>query len=107
MDQTIEETINKDIQTGGSTEGFSTNKNAVAKYYITADDRANFARELRAMVDLKHQGFYHPDMTKPRIRRDKKGVQSLCKMMTHTRKNLFSFKWRGTLQYFYWCSTNS
>lgn len=42
MDQTIEETINKDTQTAGGTKGLSTKANAIARYYITANNRANY-----------------------------------------------------------------
>ena len=44
VDQTIEETINKDTQTAGGTKGFSTKINAVTNDYITANDRANYVR---------------------------------------------------------------
>ena len=64
IDQTIEETINKDTQTAGGTKGFSTRKNAVSKYYITADDRANYVKKLRAMIDTRNQEFWRPDLTK-------------------------------------------
>ena len=89
MDQTIEETINKDTQTPGGTKGFSTKRNAVSKYYITADDRASCVRQLRAMVDIRNKGFWHPDLTKPRISRDEKVVNSLCTMMAETWMNPF------------------
>ena len=35
MDQTIEETVNKDTQTPGGTKGFSLKHGAVARYYVT------------------------------------------------------------------------
>ena len=44
MDQTIEETINRDTQTPGGIKGFSTKKGDVSRYYITADDRASCIR---------------------------------------------------------------
>ena len=53
VDQTIEETINKDTQTAGGTTGFSTKRNAVSKYNITADDRARYVKEMRSMIDIK------------------------------------------------------
>ena len=89
MDQTIEETINKDTQTAGGTKGFSTNKSAVSKYYITANDRANFIRQLRSMLDMKNQGFQHPDMTTARKQKDEEDVQSLANMLRETWKNPF------------------
>ena len=62
MDQTIEDTINKDTQTAGGTKGFSTKQNAVSKYYITAHDRASFLREMRSMVNVRNKGFWHSDL---------------------------------------------
>jgi hypothetical protein len=40
VDQTVEETVNKDTQTSGGSRGFSLNQGAVSKYYITAEHRA-------------------------------------------------------------------
>ena len=89
MDQTIEETINKDTQTAGGTKGFSTRPNAVAKYYITANDRANYVRQLRAMISRESYKFEHPDMTKRRITRDERDIKSLYNMLKETWKNPF------------------
>ena len=63
MDQTIEEAVNKDTQTAGGTTVFSTGRNAVSMYYITADDRASFVRELRSMTDIRNQEFRRLDFT--------------------------------------------
>lgn len=89
IDQTIEETINKDTQTAGGTKGFSTKRDAVSKYYITANDRARFVKEMRSMVDIRNQEFCHHDMTNTRITRDERDVQSLYNMMAETWKNPF------------------
>lgn len=89
MDQTIEETINKDTQTAGGTKGFSTRANCVAKYYITANDRANYVRQLRAMIAKENFKFEHPDMTQGRIAKDEKDVVSLVNMLKETWKNPF------------------
>ena len=56
MDQIVEETINKDTQTAGGTKGISMKQNAVSKYYITADDRASFVREMRSIVNVRNKG---------------------------------------------------
>ena len=37
VDQTIEETVNKDIQTPGGTKGFSLNPGTVSRYYLTSE----------------------------------------------------------------------
>ena len=67
-DQTIEETINKTIPKPQEERKDSVQeKIAVSKYYITADDRANYVRKLRAMIDTRNQEFWHPYLTKPRF----------------------------------------
>ena len=73
MDQTIEETVNKDTQTPGGTKGFSTNKGAVLRYYLTADYRSSCLRQLHEMIDAAQGPQSHPDMTPSRIRRDETG----------------------------------
>ena len=42
VDQTCEETVNKDTQTAGGTEGFSLKAGAVSMYYIVAEYRSIF-----------------------------------------------------------------
>ena len=69
MDQTIEETINKDTQTPGGTKGFSTREGAVKKVYITAEYLSRCVRYMRAMVDITKDSFTHPDITPKRIKR--------------------------------------
>ena len=64
IDRTIRQTINKDTQAAADTKGFSTKTNAVAKYYITANDHANYMRQLRSMIFQENFKFMHPDMTK-------------------------------------------
>ena len=91
MDQTIEETINKDTQTAGCTKGFSTKTNAAAKYYMTANHRASYVRQLRPMISNKNYKFTHPDMIKGRITRDERDVKSLYNMLMETWKNPFEF----------------
>ena len=40
VDQTTEETVNKDTQTAGGTCGFSLKPGTVSRYYLTAEYRA-------------------------------------------------------------------
>ena len=82
MDQTIEETINKNTQTLGGTKGFSTKKSAVSKniYYITTDYRATCVRQLRYMVNSQRKDVRHPDLTISRITKDEECVKSSMEM---------------------------
>ena len=50
VDQTIEETINKDTHKARGTRGFSLNPCALQRYYMTAKFGAMFLREMRKMV---------------------------------------------------------
>ena len=50
VDQTVEETVNKDTHTAGGTKGFSLKSSAVQRYYMTAEFRSLFLRNLRTMV---------------------------------------------------------
>ena len=43
VDQTLEETVNKDTQTPGGTKGFSLKPGAVQRYYLTAEFRTLFS----------------------------------------------------------------
>ena len=90
MDQTIEETINKDTQTPGGTRGFSMNKGAVAKHYITADYRASCVRQLRDFVNSHRLGIRHPDLSRPRILKDEEDIQSLIDMLQNLWQNPFA-----------------
>ena len=89
MDQTIEETVDKDTQTPGGTKGFSTNKKAVAKHYLTADFRAACVRNLRYMVDTQRHGVSHPDLTQARVSKDETDIQSLLNMFKNVWENPF------------------
>ncbi|KAJ8383303.1 hypothetical protein AAFF_G00222390 [Aldrovandia affinis] len=42
VDQTIEETVNRDTQTAGGTKGFSLKQAAVEMYYLTSGYRSNY-----------------------------------------------------------------
>ena len=91
VDQTIEETINKDTQTPGGTKGFSLKGGAVAMYYLTSEYRSRYLRQLRAMVvGQKYTDFSHPDLQMPRIRRDEADVQSLVQLMETSWMNPFN-----------------
>ena len=52
VDQTIEETINKDTQTPGGTKGFNLKHDAVQKYYLNAEYSIICLRQLREVVGL-------------------------------------------------------
>ncbi|KAJ8384829.1 hypothetical protein AAFF_G00198160 [Aldrovandia affinis] len=64
VDQTIEETVNRDTQTAGGTKGFSLKWAAVERYC------SNYLKQLRRMVGRGMSHLSHPDLQMPRITRD-------------------------------------
>ena len=89
VDQTIEETINKDTQTPGGTKGFSLKHDAVQKYYLNAEYRSIFLRQLREMVGLGGSKLNHPDLQPTRIVQDEADVQALVSLMGNSWINPF------------------
>lgn len=90
VDQTIEETVNKDTQTAGGTKGFSLKAGTVSRYYITAEYRSAFLRYLRQMLSLDDSGISHSDLMKPRIQKDEADVVSVLDMLESSWVNPFS-----------------
>ena len=77
VDQACEETVNKDTQTPGGTKGFSLKPKAVNKYYLIAEYRSIFMRNLKEMLHLSKSSSHHNDLQKGRIARDEADIQSL------------------------------
>ena len=74
VDQTTEETVNKNTKTPGGTCRFSLNTSAITRYYLTAEYRSTYIRMLRESLNLKQAGIQHADLNKPRIMKDDKAV---------------------------------
>ena len=77
VDLTCEETINKDTQTSGGTKGFSLKTNAVSKYYLVAEYRSTFLRQLRDMLHINSSSPKHNDLHRSRIMRDETDVKNI------------------------------
>ena len=90
VDQTIEETVNKDTQTPGGTKGFSLKPAALSRYYLTAEYRSTCLKQLRELTDIKPPGVSHHDLESSRIRKDELAVQSLVDLMETEWINPFS-----------------
>ena len=83
-EQAIDETINKDIQTPGSTKGFSLNPAATKRYYLTAEHRSTFLRQLRRLRDMETGSkFTHADFHITRIQKDHTDTESLIDILEH------------------------
>ena len=81
VDQTIQETVNKDTQTPGGTKGFSLNPGAVTRYYLTSEYRNMYIGKLRDMIGRSDSRMSHPDLQLSRIQRDEVDIQSLVDLM--------------------------
>ena len=90
VDQTIEETVNKDTQTPRGTKGFSLKPGAVSRHYLTAEYRAVYLRTLRGMIGQGRSKLSHPDLQGPRIRKNEADVKSLIDMMENSWLNPLS-----------------
>ena len=90
VDQTIEETVNKDTQTPGGTKGFSLKPDALSRYYLTAEYRSTCLKQIRELTDIKPPGVSHHDLESSRIRKDELAVQSLVDLMETEWINPFS-----------------
>lgn len=77
VDQTCEETVNKDTQTPGGTKGFSLKPKAVSKYYLTAGYPSIFMRQWKDILHLNNSSSLHNDLQQSRITRDEADVKSL------------------------------
>ena len=53
IDQTIEQTVNRDTKTKGGTVGFSLNRGAVQRWMLTAYERAAVTQNLKKMMGIK------------------------------------------------------
>ncbi len=85
VDQTIEETINKDTQTPGGTKGFSLKPGAVSRHYMTSEYRSSYLRQLRDMVgNNSSQHFSHPDLQLSRLRKDEADVNAFVDLMENS-----------------------
>ena len=80
VDQTCEETVNKDTQTPGGTKGFSLKPGTVSRYYMVTEYRSIFLSHLRDMLQLKSH-FNHADLQSKRKVKDEQDVQSLMDML--------------------------
>lgn len=81
VDQTLEETVNKDTQTPGGTKGFSLKPGAVQRYYLTAEFRTLFLRNLREMVGYAKGKHGHADLNSSRIAKDEKDVAAMVDLI--------------------------
>ena len=79
VDQTIEQTVNRDTKTKGGIIGFSVNKGAVQRWLLTSHERAAIAQACREMAGLQPTDgdAATKEMGKSRRAADEKDVQKV------------------------------
>ena len=94
VDQTIEETVNRDTQTAGGTKGCSLKRAAVTRHYRTSEYRTMYLRQLRKMMGRGMSHLNHADLF---ITRDEADVYSIIKLLDDDWTNHFVSILAGTL----------
>jgi len=77
VDQTTEETVNKDTKTSGGITKFSLKTGAVNRFYMTAEYRCSFLAKLRNMVQVKKPTHLHDELLATRRKTDEKAVAEI------------------------------
>ena len=74
VDQITEVTVNKDTKTPGGVTNYSLKTSSVNRYYMTAEYRCSFLRQLWDFGQVKRSSAHHDDLHEPRIEKDEKSV---------------------------------
>ena len=67
----------------GGTKEFSLKPGTASKFYLTAEYRTMYLRELRDVIDLGST-LAHPDLQRSRIRKDEANIESLVDLMENS-----------------------
>src|SRR6218665_529940 len=81
VDQTIEETVNRDTKTAGGTRGFSRNFSAVSRHFLAAGMTSNYLKQLRILTKISNAGLSHADLTFSRIKHDERDVGKAMELL--------------------------
>ena len=87
VDQTIEQTLNRNTKTKGDIIGFSLKKGAVQRWMLTAHARASFVDRCREMASSHPQDEIkgHKESGSVRKRRDEEDVQKVMEVISQWR----------------------
>lgn len=80
VDQTIEETVNRDTQTAAGTKGFSLNAGAISRYYMSAEFRSSYLR-IESLGLNENSKVSHKDLSQTRLSRDENGVKTIVDLL--------------------------
>lgn len=81
IDQTLEETVNRDTQTAGGTKGFSLNPSAVSRFYLTAEYKSTYLSILKHSLGLQQSSGSHKDLGQSRIAKDEEHITSIVDLL--------------------------
>ena len=84
VNQTCEEIVNKDTHASTGTKGFNLKPNAVCKYYLVAEYRSTFLRQLRDMLHINSSFPKHNDLHRSKITRDETEVNNIIPSLQDT-----------------------
>ena len=88
-DETIKNTINKEMKTPGGVRGFSINKVAVDRWNLNARRRAVFRAVLHKHMEHKSSRYVHHDFLPGCIKRDERDVSHIIKSIECSFTNPF------------------
>ena len=90
VDQSIEQTVNRDSKTKGGIIGFSRKPGAVQRWVINAHQRAEISKNCKEMAGLDELSTcQHKETGQSRLQRDEASVQAVLEVVT-TASNPFS-----------------
>ena len=90
LHQTCEEKVIKDTQTSGGTKGFSLKPSTISKYYLVAEYRSTFLRQLKDMPHINSSSSKHNDLQHSKIMRDEPDVNNIISLLQDTWLNPFN-----------------
>jgi len=90
VDQTMEETINKDMKTPGGIKSFSRNFRAVQRHYVAAETHFNCLKQLRILTTSAQPGLSHPDLSTGCEKRDECDVQKIMDLLQNNWNDPFN-----------------
>ena len=81
MDQTIEETANRDTKIAGGIRKYSLKPGAVSRFFLTAEYRSSFLHQLREVLSIGKTDCGHVELQNSRIKKDELAVNAVVETL--------------------------
>jgi len=81
LDQTIEETANRDTKVAGGVRKYSLKPGAVSRFFLTAEYRSSFLRHLRDVLVTGKSDHGHVELQNSRIKKDELAVNAVVETL--------------------------